>query len=77
MAVKAQARYVRVTPRKAREVVDQIRGKSVDDAKSTLFFSNRAAAKTVADFLGSANANAEHNNSHVASEQNFKEAYLD
>ena len=34
MAVRAQAKYVRVTPRKAREVVDLIRGKSVADARS-------------------------------------------
>ena len=65
MAVRAQAKYVRVAPRKAREVVDQIRGKSVDDARSTLFFINRAAARDVAKVLNSAVANAENNNNLV------------
>ena len=45
MAVRAQAKYVRVAPRKAREVVDLIRGKSVAEARSTLFFANRNAAR--------------------------------
>jgi large subunit ribosomal protein L22 len=77
MAVKAQAKYVHVTPRKAREVVDQIRGKSVEDARTTLFFINRAAAKTVAKVLNSAVANAENNNSLVASDLFVKAAYVD
>jgi large subunit ribosomal protein L22 len=41
MAVQAQAKYVRVAPRKAREAADLIRGKSVAEARSTLFFANR------------------------------------
>ena len=48
MAVRAQAKYIRVAPRKAREVVDLIRGKSVAEARSTLFFANRNAARVVA-----------------------------
>ena len=59
MAVRAQAKYVRVAPRKAREVVDLIRGKSVAEARSTLFFANRNAARVVARVLNSAVANAE------------------
>ena len=62
MAVRAQAKYIRITPRKAREVVDLIRGKSVAEARSTLFFANRNAARVVAAVLNSAVANAEHNN---------------
>jgi large subunit ribosomal protein L22 len=77
MAVRAQAKYVRIAPRKVREVVDQIRGKSVEDARSTLFFINRNAAKTVAKVLNSAVANAENNNNLVAADLFVKEAYVD
>jgi large subunit ribosomal protein L22 len=61
MAVQAQAKYVRVAPRKAREAADLIRGKSVAEARSTLFFANRNSARVVAAVLNSAVANAEHN----------------
>jgi large subunit ribosomal protein L22 len=77
MAVRAQAKYVRIAPRKVREVVDQIRGKSVEDARATLFFINRNAAKTVAKVLNSAVANAENNDNLVASDLFVKEAYVD
>ena len=65
MAVRAQAKYVRVAPRKAREVVDLIRGKSVAEARSTLFFANRNAARVVARVLNSAVANAEQKAEHL------------
>ena len=58
MEAKAIARYVRISPRKARIVVDQIRGKSVVAARETLQFINRAAAEPVAKTLDSAVANA-------------------
>jgi large subunit ribosomal protein L22 len=61
MEAKAVARYVRVSPRKARLVVDLIRGKSVDDARAILRFSPRAAAEVVEKVLNSAVANAERN----------------
>ena len=77
MAVRAQAKYVRVAPRKAREVVDLIRGKSVFDARTALFFANRGAAKVVAKVLNSAVANAENNNDLAAAELYVKEAYVD
>ena len=77
MAVRAQAKYVRVTPRKAREVVDLIRGKSVPDARDTLFFANRGAAKVVAKVLNSAVANAENNDGLSADELVVKEARVD
>lgn len=67
MEAKAVARYVRVAPRKARLVVDLIRGKSVDDARAILRFSPRAAAEVVEKVLNSAVANAERN-LHVKSE---------
>ena len=62
MEAKAIARYVRVSPRKARIVVDQIRGKDVIRAREILAFTNRAIAETVEKTLNSAVANAEHNN---------------
>jgi large subunit ribosomal protein L22 len=64
MEAKAVARYVRVAPRKARLVVDLIRGKSI------LRFSPRAAAEIVEKVLNSAVANAERN-LHVKSEELF------
>lgn len=77
MAVRAQAKYVRVSPRKAREVVDLIRGKSVAEARSVLFFANRNAARLVAKVLESAVANAEHNNGLSADELYVKDARVD
>ena len=57
--VRAQARFVRVSPRKARLVVDQIRGRSVPEARTILAFTTRAAARDVEKVLSSAVANAE------------------
>ena len=62
MEVKAVTRFVRVAPRKARIVVDLVRGKSVTEAREILAFTNRAVAETVEKTLNSAVANAEHNN---------------
>ena len=61
MRTMARARFVRVSARKARLVLDQIRGKSVGDALSTLEYTPRAAARLVEKVLRSAVANAEHN----------------
>src|SRR5664279_2856672 len=77
MAVRAQAKYVRVAPRKARDVVDQIRGKSVADARATLLLANRGAAILVGKVLNSAVANAENNNGLLAEELYVKEAKVD
>jgi large subunit ribosomal protein L22 len=59
--MRAIAKYVRIAPRKARLVADEIRGKSYPEARSLLQFTNKRAAKIVGDVLGSAAANAEHN----------------
>jgi large subunit ribosomal protein L22 len=61
MITSARARFVRVSARKARLVLDQIRGKSVGDALATLEFTPRAAARLIEKVLRSAVANAEHN----------------
>ena len=59
--VRAEARYVRAAPRKAQLVVDQIRGRSVPEARTILAFMTRDAARDVAKVLSSAAANAESN----------------
>jgi large subunit ribosomal protein L22 len=61
MRTQAVARFVRVPPRKARLVLDQIRGKAVGDALATLAYTPRAAARLIEKVLRSAVANAEHN----------------
>ena len=55
------ARYVRIAPRKARLVADEVRGKSLPEAVSMLRFTNKRAAKIIGDIVHSAAANAEHN----------------
>ncbi len=77
MAVRAQAKYVRVAPRKAREAADLIRGKSVAEARSVLFFANRNSARVVAAVLDSAVANAEHNNALSADDLYVQEVRVD
>jgi len=59
--IRAQARYVRSAPRKARLVMAHIRGKRVDDARAILRHTPRAAATDIAKLLESAVANAENN----------------
>ena len=61
MEVKAQARFVRIAPRKARIVMDQIRGKDTGEALSILRFIPRRASGIITKVLRSALANAEHN----------------
>ena len=55
----ASARFVRITPMKARRVVDMVRGMSVEEARPLLKFAPQAAAETVLKVLNSAVANAE------------------
>jgi ribosomal protein L22 len=77
VAVRAQARYVRCAPRKARLVVDHIRGKSVDDARAILATTPRAAARDVLKLLDSAIANAENNHELVADELKIQKVFVD
>ncbi len=58
MEARAKARYVRVTPRKARRVVDLIRGLPADQAQATLTFAPQSASDPVGKVLASAIANA-------------------
>jgi large subunit ribosomal protein L22 len=59
MQARAVAKYVRMSPRKVRLVVDQIRGKGVNDAYAILQFSKKGAAEPVGKTLRSAVANAQ------------------
>jgi large subunit ribosomal protein L22 len=59
MEARAKARYVRVTPRKARRVVDLIRGLPADEAVAVLEFAPQAASEPVGKLLASAIANAD------------------
>ena len=58
MEARAKARYVRVTPRKARRVVDLIRGLPADQAQATLTFAPQSASDPIGKVLASAIANA-------------------
>lgn len=77
MDVKATAKTVRVTPRKARLVLDNIRGKSVEEALAILQFMPNNAAGAVAKVVKSAAANAEHNNQMNPNDLYVKECYAD
>ncbi len=59
--MRAVAKFVRITPRKARLVADEVRGKSYPEAVSLLTFTNKRAAGILGNVLKSAAANAEHN----------------
>jgi ribosomal protein L22 len=77
VVVRAQAKYVRHAPRKARLVVDHIRGKSIGEARAILQHTPRAAAVDVLKLLESAVANAENNHELVADELVVRKAYVD
>ena len=77
MEDRAQARYVRVAPRKARLVVDQVRGKSYARAAEICRFSDRAVAEVVGKVLDSAVANARNNHQLRPENLYVKAAYVD
>ncbi|RMH75103.1 MAG: 50S ribosomal protein L22 [Actinomyces sp.] len=74
---RAQARYVRSSAYKAREILDLIRGKSYAAASEILDFSERAIARDIKKVLDSAVANAEHNDGLVAEELYVAACYAD
>jgi large subunit ribosomal protein L22 len=75
--VRAKARYVRVAPRKARLVADQIRDLPVPEARTLLAFSTRGAARDLAKLLDSAASNAENNHDLVAEDMRIAEVRVD
>jgi len=75
--VRAAAKWVRITPRKARLVVEHIRGRSVPEARTVLAFTERAAAREIEKLLKSAVANAEANHNLIGDDLVVKTAYVD
>ena len=75
--VQAVAKWVRMSPRKARLVVDHIRGRSVPEARTVLAFTPRAAAREIEKVLSSAVANAEANHNLVGDELVVSAAFVD
>jgi large subunit ribosomal protein L22 len=75
--VRASAKYLRVAPRKARLVADQVRGMSVSEAQELLDFSTRSAAQDIRKLIDSAAANAENNHDLVADEMEISEIRVD
>jgi ribosomal protein L22 len=66
--VRASAKYVRVAPRKARLIADQVRGMHIEKARALLAFSPRGAAEDIHKLIDSAAANAENNHDLVGDE---------
>lgn len=77
MNAKAQARFIRQSPYKVRQVLDLVRGLPVDDARILLDHTNRRAADPVLKCLNSAVANAEHNLALDADDLVVAQAYAD
>jgi len=77
MEAKAVARFIRISPRKARQVVDLIRGKEVGQALGILKNTPKKAASLIEKVVNSAIANAENNNEMFYDELYISEAYAD
>jgi large subunit ribosomal protein L22 len=75
--VRAQGKWLRIAPRKARLVVEHIRGRSVPEARTVLAFTPRAAAREIEKILASAVANAEANHGLIGDELVVSAAYVD
>jgi large subunit ribosomal protein L22 len=76
-SVRATARYLRLAPRKARLVADQVRGLPVPEAQTLLQFSSRGAATDLAKLIDSAAANAENNHDLIAEDMRITEIRVD
>ncbi len=75
--VRASARYVRVAPRKARLIADQVRGMHIEQARALLRFSPRGAAQDIHKLIDSAAANAENNHDLVGDEMKIASITVD
>jgi ribosomal protein L22 len=75
--VKATAKYVRVAPRKARLIADQVRGMHIEQARALLQFSPRGAAEDIHKLINSAAANAENNHDLVGDEMRITTITVD
>lgn len=76
-SARSTARYVRITPQKARRMVDLIRGLPAAEAQTVLRFAPQAASETVGKVLSSAIANAENNHGLDADTLVVSSAYVD
>jgi large subunit ribosomal protein L22 len=76
MEKRALLKYARITPRKARRVMDLIRGKRAGDAMVSLRFMPYRGAKIVEKVLRSAMANAEHANAPDAEQMKISRAFV-
>jgi large subunit ribosomal protein L22 len=76
MQARAIAKYVRISPRKVRQVVNLIRGKKVSEAIAILTFTAKGSTEPVTKVLKSAVANAEHNLELVADNLFVNEIYV-
>jgi Ribosomal protein L22p/L17e len=74
--VKASSKYVRTSPRKARLVVEHIRGRSVPEARTVLAFTQRAVARDIEKLLKAAVANAEANHGLIGDDLLVSAAYI-
>ena len=77
MEAKATVKYVRISPPKARRVIDLVRGQQVEEARRILKFSPLGAAKTVEKALNSAVANAEQQPGVIAQNLIVERAWVD
>jgi ribosomal protein L22 len=77
LVVRASARYVRIAPRKARLIADQVRGLHIDKARALLQFSPRGAAQDIHKLLNSAAANAENNHDLIGDEMRISSITVD
>jgi large subunit ribosomal protein L22 len=75
--VRASAKYVRVAPRKARLIADQVRGMHIEQARALLRFSPRGAAEDIHKLINSAAANAENNHDLVGDEMRITTITVD
>jgi large subunit ribosomal protein L22 len=77
MEARAKAKFVRISPRKARRVTDLIRGKPAGEARRILSFSGLGAARPVGKVLNSAIANAEQNPGVISDNLVVSRAFVD
>jgi ribosomal protein L22 len=75
--VRASARYVRIAPRKARLIADQVRGMHIEQARALLQFSPRGAAQNIQKLIDSAAANAENNHDLIGDEMRISSITVD
>jgi ribosomal protein L22 len=75
--VRASARYVRIAPRKARLIADQVRGMHIEKARALLQFSPRSAAQDIQKLIDSAASNAENNHDLIGDEMKISSITVD